>query len=59
MGDIDIQLHIGLESAVPIDELKQLAADITLSALAYVKERFGDLAVPVAPVQLRELGQEQ
>lgn len=57
-GDIDIQLHIGLESVPSIDELKQLASEITISMLTYVNLAFGDLAVPVAPIQVRELRNE-
>lgn len=58
-GDIDIQLHMGLESAAPIDELRQLAREISLSMLAYVNVCFGELAAPVAPIQVRELKEGQ
>ena len=54
-GDIDIQLHMGLESTAPIDELTQLAREISVSLLAYVNLCFGELAAPVAPIQFREL----
>ncbi len=57
-GDIDIQLHIGLTSAASIGELKQLASEISMSMLAYVNLSFGELATPVAPLQIRELKKE-
>jgi len=55
-GDIDIQLHIGLASEATADELIQLAAPVCTSMLAFVNLALGELAIPVAPVQVRELG---
>jgi len=54
-GEIDIQLHMGLLSSPPIDDLTQLASEISTSILAYVNLSLGELATPVAPIQLREL----
>ena len=53
-GDIDIQLHIGSEVALPTDQLTTVASEVCTSALAYMNLAFGDLATPVAPVQVRE-----
>lgn len=57
-GDIDIQLHIGLVSAPIMEELTQLASRICTSILAFINLALGDLAVPVAPVQVHELREE-
>jgi hypothetical protein len=54
-GDIDIQLHIGSPTPLPTDQLAQLASQVCTSMLAFINLAFGDLATPVAPVQLREL----
>jgi len=54
-GDIDIQLHIGSEVALPTDQLTTVASQVCSSALAYMNLAVGDLATPVAPVQVREL----
>jgi hypothetical protein len=53
-GDIDFQLHIGSEVALPTDQLTAVASQVCTSALAYMNLAFGDLATPVAPVQVRE-----
>jgi hypothetical protein len=58
-GEIDIQLHMGLSSSAPIDELRQLAREISLSMLAYVNVCFGEMAASVAPIQVRELTEGQ
>jgi hypothetical protein len=54
-GEIDIQLHMGLVSVPSMEELTQLASRICTSILAFINLALGELAVPVAPVQVREL----
>lgn len=57
-GDIDIQLHMSLVSPPLMEELTQLASRICTSILAFIHLALGDLAVPVAPVQVHELREE-
>lgn len=56
-GEIDIQLHLGTQSEVAKDDLKKIASAISFSVLSYINIALGDLLVPVAPIQVGELGE--
>ncbi len=55
-GEVDIQLHIGLTQPAPLDDLALVASPICVSLLALVNLSAGDFLVPVAPLQVRALG---
>lgn len=57
-GEIDLQLHMGTQQEIPIDQLTAIARTICDSALAFVNLAASDLMVPVAPLQIRRLIEE-
>ncbi len=57
-GEVDIQLHVGASSEVPMPQLKELASSISYSVLSYLNITLGELLVPVAPIQVRTLHED-
>lgn len=55
-GDIDIQLHIGLTHPASPEDLARVALPICISVLALINLFAGEFLVPVAPLQVRALG---
>ncbi len=58
-GEVDIQLHIGARSEVPEAQLEGLASSLSYSVLSYINVAMRDLLVPVAPIQVRRLLEQQ
>jgi hypothetical protein len=54
-GEIDIQLHFGMSKIFSIDEFKGVIEYISYSVLAYLNISAGELLIPIAPIQIREL----
>lgn len=55
-GEIDIQLHIGLTHSASTEDLTRIASPICISVLALINLSAGEFLVPVAPLQVRALG---
>jgi len=56
-GEIDVQLHIATPKEYSIDKLRDVVQTISFSVLSYFNVSAGELLIPVAPIQIRELGE--
>ncbi|MHB8870279.1 MAG: hypothetical protein ACYC6T_18355 [Thermoleophilia bacterium] len=54
-GDLDIQLHIGLDQPVELQDLALVASPICTSVLVHLNAALGELLIPAAPLQVRML----
>jgi hypothetical protein len=55
-GEIDLQLHIGLTHWASTEDLARVASPLCISVLALINLSAGEFLVPVAPLQVRALG---
>lgn len=56
-GEVDVQLHVGSESELDIDELKEFFESVTHSVIGYINISLGEYLVPVAPIQLSKINE--
>ena len=56
-GEIDIQLHMGLSQPVSLENIEHVASPICITVLTLINLAADEFLVPVAPLQVRSLGE--